>query len=169
MVQPLKKNDIQRIVSSAFDDVFELLSTLGVGDALVEEKIHTLKKLNNYVLNEMNATANTIDESILEETSDSESDDMLNYEYLIDDEDDEISDANDSSIYTLNDVSGDTFPGVRIFDSINPAKSSSYFKVQIDRKRKFIHKQTACWLFTDDKKSLSADRLRRVIQQTNNS
>lgn len=117
----------------------------------------------------MYVTANTIDESILEEASDSESDDMLNYKYLIDDGDDGVSDANNLSIYTLNDVSGDTFPGVRIFDSIYSEKSSSYFKVHIDGKRKCIQKHTACWLFTDDKKSLSIDLLRRVIQQTNNS
>jgi hypothetical protein len=170
----LTKNNIQQIVSSAFDDAFELLSIVDVDDALIEEKIHTLKKLNTFVFDDMNATKKIIDESTLNDISsdsdsDSEPDDTSKYDYLIDDDDEEVGNYNDSIAYKLNDVSGDTFPGARIFDSIEQRKSSSYFKIQIDGKQKFMHKQTACWLFTDDKKSLSADRLRRVIQQNKDS
>jgi len=169
-IWPLTKNDIQRIVSCAFDDVFELLSTLGVDSTLIENNIHTLKNLNSFILNKMNTMTNTIDKSTPEDIeSDSESGDIFDYHDSIDEEGNGTDNDYDSTIYELNDVTGDIFPGIRIFNSIERTKSSYYFKLRIDGKEKFIHKQTACWLFTDDKKSLSADRLRRVIGQNKNS
>jgi hypothetical protein len=56
------------------------------------------------------------------------------------------------------------FHGMIIFDTISPSLSNSYFRVEIDGNQKYIHKQTACWLLTDEKASLSADRLKRVQQ-----
>ena len=121
------------------------------------------------MLDELNEIANTIDESTLEDTSsDSEPDDTL-YTDSIDEDDDEINNNHGSVVYKLDNVTGHIFPGIRIFDSIDSSKSSSYFKVQIDGKEKFMHKQTACWLFTEEKTALSADRLRRVIQQNKKS
>jgi hypothetical protein len=51
------------------------------------------------------------------------------------------------------------FHGMRVVETISPSLSNSYFRVEIDGKRKYIHKQTACWLLIDDKAKLSADRL----------
>ncbi|CAF4992846.1 unnamed protein product, partial [Rotaria sp. Silwood1] len=108
----LTKNDIQRIVSSAFHDVFELLSTLDVDNALKENNIHTLKNLSSFILNEMNAMTNTIDDSTPEDTeSDSESDDIFDYHDSINEEGNETDNDYDSTIYELNDVTGDIFPG----------------------------------------------------------
>ncbi|CAF4999130.1 unnamed protein product, partial [Rotaria sp. Silwood1] len=108
----LTKNDIQRIVSSAFHDVFELLSTLDVDNALKENNIHTLKNLSSFILNEMNAMTNTIDDSTPEDTeSDSESDAIFDYHDSINEEGNETDNDYDSTIYELNDVTGDIFPG----------------------------------------------------------
>jgi hypothetical protein len=62
-------------------------------------------------------------------------------------------------------ASGKThFHGMRVYDNI-PSQSKSYFCVEIDGKKNFLHKQTACWLLTDEKASLSADRVKRVQQE----
>ena len=56
------------------------------------------------------------------------------------------------------------FHGMRVFDTIPPSHINSYFLVEIDEKKKYIHKQIACWLLTDKKTGLSVDRPRRVQQ-----
>ncbi len=56
--------------------------------------------------------------------------------------------------------------GAKVFDTIEPHIEDSYFKITINGKTKYLHKQTACSLLTDAKRKLSNDRLLRV-QQTN--
>ena len=88
----------------------------------------------------MNAMTNTIDESIPEDIeSDSESDDIFDYHAFMDEEGNETDNDYDSTNYELSNVTCGIFPGVRIFNSIEATKSSSSFKLQIDRKEKFIH------------------------------
>lgn len=59
-----------------------------------------------------------------------------------------------------------TFKGVRVSESIDPSKDNCFFKVrrENDSQQLFLHKQTACWLLSEDKTSLSSDRLSRVMQ-----
>jgi hypothetical protein len=76
-----------------------------------------------------------------------------------------LSDDDDESY--LNDhlfnVSSTTFQGMRVFDSINPNLAKSYFIVNINDTKKYLHKQTAVWLLSKDKPTLSSDRLKRVM------
>ena len=58
---------------------------------------------------------------------------------------------------------GADIEGTRVFDSINPLLSKSYFSVDINGGKNFLHKQTAAWLLSKDKTTLSPDRLKRVI------
>lgn len=78
--------------------------------------------------------------------------------------DDSPDDDNDDSLsdHFVN-VSTVKFQGMRVFDSINPDLSKSYFIVNIDGSRKYLHKQTAAWLLSKDKSFLSSDRLKRVM------
>jgi len=70
------------------------------------------------------------------------------------------SSEDDDDISSFSASGKQQFQGMRIFDNISPSVSNSYFKVDIDGKKQFIHKQTACWLLADSKASLSADRLK---------
>ena len=72
-------------------------------------------------------------------------------------------DSDDHLTDNLFDVSSSVFEGTRVFDSINPLLSKSYFSVDFNGGKKFLHKQTAAWLLSKDKTTLSADRLKRVI------
>jgi len=57
----------------------------------------------------------------------------------------------------LPDVSTSTFPGMRIFDSIDNCQSESFFLVEVNGKKIFIHKQTANGYFSKTKPTLSSD------------
>jgi hypothetical protein len=57
-----------------------------------------------------------------------------------------------------------SFDGMRIRDIVHPRLHDSYFKMKTNGQQKFIHKQSACWLVTDEVMQLSKDRLSRVIQ-----
>ena len=78
---------------------------------------------------------------------------------------DELSD-DDAEGY-LNDhlfnVSSTNLRGMRVFDSINPALTKSYFVINNNDTKKYLHKQTAAWLLSKDKPTLSSDRLTRAM------
>jgi hypothetical protein len=81
---------------------------------------------------------------------------------LFDPQNDAISDDDEN---ILNSTKSD-FNGIRIVDNINPALRQSYFKVKINGNIKYLHKQSACWLQSNQITKLSSDRLSRVMQQT---
>ncbi|CAF1544624.1 unnamed protein product, partial [Adineta steineri] len=56
------------------------------------------------------------------------------------------------------------FSGLKVTDKVEPHIEHTYFKVKLNHDTKFLHKQTACWLLTEDKSKLSNDRLLRVQQ-----
>jgi hypothetical protein len=62
----------------------------------------------------------------------------------------------------LPDVEQKNFHGCRIYDTINPKQVDKYFRIRISGSLKYIHKQTACWLLTNNRNHLSSDRLIRV-------
>jgi len=75
---------------------------------------------------------------------------------------DELSSINELDPDTLPKVSTSTFNGMRIFDSIDDCQSESFFLVEVNGQKKFMHKQTANWYFSKTKPILSSDRLKRV-------
>ncbi|CAF5087145.1 unnamed protein product, partial [Rotaria magnacalcarata] len=56
------------------------------------------------------------------------------------------------------------FSGVKVADKVEPHIEHTYFKVKLNHDTKCVHKQTACWLLTEEKSKLSNDRLLRVQQ-----
>ena len=83
---------------------------------------------------------------------------------LNDSNEEQSLDDNDNDQWeNLANVSTSTFEGMRIFDSINPALNKSYFSVRINGVKKYLNKQTATWLLSKEKLTLSSDRLKRVM------
>ncbi|CAF1142258.1 unnamed protein product, partial [Rotaria magnacalcarata] len=74
-------------------------------------------------------------------------------------DEDEQNNARDLITTTKKD-----FSGVKVADKVQPHIEHTYFKVKLNHDTKFLHKQTACWLLTEDKSKLSNDRLLRVQQ-----
>ncbi|CAF1021419.1 unnamed protein product [Adineta steineri] len=75
----------------------------------------------------------------------------------IDDYDESIS-SDESDADIIHNVSNSTFRGMRIFDSINSNQSASFFSVEMNGQKKFMHKQAANWYFSKTKPILSSDR-----------
>ncbi len=73
-----------------------------------------------------------------------------------------IDDDDDLSDHLVN-FSTTAFQRMRVPDSINPTLAKSYFIVNINGTRKYLHTQTAAWLFSNDKPTLCSDRLKRVM------
>ena len=97
------------------------------------------------------------DDSICEEDEDTAENDTDNEGSINGDDDEEyLSDH-------LFNVSSTNFQGMRVFDSINPTLTKSYFIVNINGTKKYLHKQTAAWLLSKEKSALSSDRLKRVM------
>ena len=38
------------------------------------------------------------------------------------------------------------FDTIKVVDTINPLLKESYFKIKINKRTKFLHKQSACWI-----------------------
>jgi hypothetical protein len=78
------------------------------------------------------------------------------------DEYDELASINGLDPDILPNVSTSTFHGMRIFDSIDDCQSESFFLVEVNGQKKFMHKQTGNCYFSKTKPILSSDRLKQV-------
>jgi hypothetical protein len=101
--------------------------------------------------------------------SENELDFATESENISDNEEQSDDEKNEASSTSSTDVSFEvqnpTFSKMRVFNTIRPELKESYFQVEIFDQKKFIHKQTACWLLTENKAALSNDRLTRVMQR----
>jgi hypothetical protein len=113
-------------------------------------------------------TANNIDDEFgLDEENDDNNVENYTQDQSIDEtpsslQDDPVSDDEED---ILNSTKSD-FNGIRVVDNINPDFRQSYFKVKINENIKYFHKQSVCWLLSNNVTKLSSDRLSRVRQQT---
>jgi hypothetical protein len=95
-----------------------------------------------------------------EEEEEDKDDDGVN---LLVDSDARAESKDDDDISSQNTTNNrlHTMKGVR--DNINPDLKDSYFVVNIDGTKKYLHKSTAVWYLTDEKHKLSSDRMTRVM------
>lgn len=171
----LNVETITKVVCQAYNDAADLLSRFKIKTFPNTKKIANIKEANNCMQSLLRKRISIQDYSDLneeDESSDSEneSDEMLDSESDVDSEDQEYDDQEHeastiSSDGISNDLDGINFSGMRIFDKVRPELEKSYFELEINRKKKFMHKQTACWILTENKSVLSNDRLTRVTQK----
>ena len=81
------------------------------------------------------------------------------------DEYDESMVIDELDLDTLPDVSSTTFHGIRIFDSIDNCQSESFFIVEVNGNKKYMHKQTENWYFSKTKPISSSNRTHRVKEK----
>jgi hypothetical protein len=114
------------------------------------------------------STANNIDDEYgLDEENDDNNVQNYTQDQSIDEtlsslQNDPVSDDEEG---ILNSTKSD-FNGIRVVDNINPDFRQSYFKVKINENIKYFHKQSACWLLSNNVTKLSSDCLSRLRQQT---
>ncbi|CAF0919561.1 unnamed protein product [Adineta ricciae] len=75
---------------------------------------------------------------------------------------DEVMSDDELDNEIFSNVSNSTFHGMRIFDSIYTHQNESFFPMEVNGEKKFMHKQTANWYFSKTKSTLSSDRSIRV-------
>jgi len=169
--------DIEMLISNAYDQALELAKHSKMFDTLNEYYINNLNDISKCIYEILNKNSrminyslptpnDTVDEFGLDEENDDNDDinstqNQSMHESLSEWLDDYVSDDEDIMNSTKSD-----FEGIRIVDTINPALRQSYFKVKLNGKIKFLHKQSACWLLSNNITKLSSDRLSRVKQQT---
>ena len=108
-------------------------------------------------------TSNSFLDSNSEYDDESDNEQPSNYSEKTEDGNSSTDSGYDRSNSMLRSNRGD-YCGMRIFDSVDQDQRSSYFEIEISGNKKFIHKQTACWLPTGETSRLSSDRLFRIKQ-----
>ncbi|CAF2756191.1 unnamed protein product [Rotaria sp. Silwood2] len=162
----LTHSTIEKTIFRAFNDAYNMLSVLGIDVTLKKTQKNTLSKGSTFVRTQIERKSHTTDYSDAGNySSDDETDSILDKVLDISTTDTESSSENDSDeLLTNSNSKRSQFQGIRIFNEIPSSQIDSYFQIKIDGNEKYMHKQTACWLFTDSKEKLSADRLQRVKQ-----
>jgi hypothetical protein len=164
----ITQNTIEQTICRAFDDAFDMLSVLGIDETLKEAHRSTLNDVSTFVRVQIERKSHTTDYSenwngYSDDESDSESENVLD-EYDANTE--SSSEDETEELFPSSSRKASQFKGVRIFNEISTSKMNSYFRIKNDGNEKFMGKQTACWLLTDSKPTLSSDRCQRVQQSS---
>ncbi|CAF3392878.1 unnamed protein product [Rotaria sp. Silwood2] len=159
---------IENIIHRSFNDAYNVLSQLEMNTVLQRKKKTTIFEVSSFTRSQFEKKSKIVSYDEYEiYSSDDESNDEPDADVNLSLKDDEENSSEDEDNLSSISASGKCqFRGMRVTDTIPPSLSKSYFCVEIDKKKKFMHKQTACWLLTDNKAALSSDRLIRV-QQSN--
>ena len=175
---PISNTDIEKIVVKAYKHALKLVNCLQLGKILHTHRIDDLNTMSSFIFRHLTKTSKTVDHSKLnssvrgDDSSDDDSsddDDDENdddtYENLHNEEesDEEPTDTLDEDIDQMKTVR-QTFNGMRIYDHVDPSNMHQYFEMTMNNKKKYIHKQTAAHMLTNNKNHLSSDRISRVQQ-----
>lgn len=175
--------DVQQLISDAYEQALDIIRASDMLDGLNQSSIITLEDLSKFIFNDLSRSSKMFNRASRTRNNDKEDsgsdvdtesdEDHEDYDSA-DDEQDDISDE-----ISPDDVGSDEdeneeawtstkseFHGIKIVDSINPTLKQSYFKIKINEKTKYLHKQSACWLLSKKASKLSSDRLSRVMQQS---
>ena len=170
--------DVEKVIFKAYEFAKKIVSRLPMSRILEQYNLNHINRLSSFVSKHLSKTSKTIDRSTLDETvcndvdshSDSSDDDLpTSDDILVDDADAEQEFDSDSTENAGDNVPKMTsnknkFDGMRIYDDVEPSSVHQYFHININHKKKYIHKQTAAHMLTSNKHHLSFDRLARVQQ-----
>ncbi|CAF4551437.1 unnamed protein product, partial [Rotaria socialis] len=168
----LTESDIEKIIESAFESAKQNIEVVNMTQLLKNEHKYSISELSQYIKTNISKSSS----KVIDYTKGFDFDDESDEDNLQDDENDssmsddidQISanstDEEEENVISsdLSEVERQTFHGCRIYDKINPQQSKKYFRIYIGSSLKYIHKQTACWMLTDNRSHLSSDRLVRV-------
>lgn len=165
---PLTIETIEKSIAQAYHDASRLIREVKACQSNKLLSLDDLSRFTSIQLQHSNIFEYS-DQGQKESDSESNSDDsIVQEEDVSDDEpnDEDLIDENEVSSTDSINISSSTYQGMRVFDSINPSLAKSYFVININGVKKFLHKQTAVWLLSKDKPTLSSDRLKRVMVNT---
>ncbi|CAF1295378.1 unnamed protein product [Adineta steineri] len=132
----LIQNTVQNTIFRSFNDAYKTLSVLDIDKTLKESHKSTLNEITTFVRVQIERKSHTTDYS-------------ENWgEYSDEEFDSKQANTSDDCYVRVNEITS--------------SQINSYVRIKHDGKKNFMRKQTACWVLTDNKPTLSADRLHRV-------
>ncbi|CAF3724616.1 unnamed protein product [Rotaria sordida] len=159
---------IEKIIIKAYNKAVIIMNNLLITEILKESNLDDIHKLSSFVFHKLDKRS-TVDYSIInnfdayDSLDDDDNDNIVNepsnidlLEYI-----EESPDEHEHEAYNLT-TSKQTFFGMKIYEKINSTKINNYFKIIINHKHYYMHKQTPARLLTVNKNHLSSDRRFRV-------
>lgn len=139
----------------------------GILNVLKRHNLMNFHEMNKFIRDHLNKSSLMFNYSFVEKPEYDDEED----ESTIDEQHDDIIslDLNDDPYQTeeLFNSTKSNFDRIKIMDDINPMLEPSFFRIKINEKIKYLHKQSACWLLRKQVTKLSNDRLSRVMQGSN--
>ena len=165
-ITPLTTEMIEKSILKAYSNASRLMLEVNIYEHDEIPSLEEMSRLASVLLQKLKIVKYSIpgenESDMISDPDDSSSEEEA--ETTKDESSDEDSILNDEILSdNLTTVSAATYQGMRIFDSINPNLSKSYFIININGTQKYLHKQTAVWLLSNGKPTMSSDRLRRVM------
>ncbi|CAF1613111.1 unnamed protein product [Didymodactylos carnosus] len=168
---------IEIIINDAYEYAKTFINKLEMSRILKENDAYELEDLCLNIHSRLQNSMRTVDRSTLESDDDLDND-SDNNSYNTDtessdsgevsgeqnelDSEEEYEDEQLEGIQPSIASTTENFRGMRIYDEIDNKRQGTYFKIKINNKDKYIHKQTAAWYLTTNNNQLSSDRLIRV-------
>ncbi|CAF3925446.1 unnamed protein product [Rotaria sordida] len=160
--------NIEQTIYDAYEHAKSFIEKLEMLPLLVKNHVFELNSLCIHIRDYLKNTIYINDYSILNDDDlefDSDSDEEINNDLSTTHENSE-SECEDSDNEPETKSTKDNYNGMRIYSSVADKDKRKFFKMEINGKQKYIHKQTAAWYLTNKNNRLSSDRTVRV-QQTN--
>ncbi|CAF3380055.1 unnamed protein product [Rotaria socialis] len=147
----IDKLDVEEIISNAYGQAMYIVKHSEILNGLKRYNIINLTDLSTFLFDSFTKSSKMFGYS---SRATSDDDDYQEFElneeenYIQDLLDDEMlfdfEDNDDDSDQEMLNSTKSAFNGIKIVNNINPILRKSYFKIRINEKNKYLHKQLAC-------------------------
>ncbi|CAF3980166.1 unnamed protein product [Rotaria sp. Silwood1] len=158
----LTLDNIEKNIYDAYEYAKSFAEKLGMSSLLKTKNVFQLNDLSLNIRNDLEKIIYLNDDSTLDNDDNSDSDDEENYYSLASDVEDDNENEESETENECTQSTKDVFNGMRIYSTVADKDKNKFFKIEINNKIKYIHKQTAVWYLTNNNNRLSSDRLVRV-------
>jgi hypothetical protein len=159
-------DNIEKTIYDAYEYAKSVIEKLEMSALLIKYKVFELNDLCMNVRDDLHKRIYINDNSILNDDDleyDSDADeDIINSTTASDVNSERENEDSDTEAETKS--TKDAYNGMRIYSSIDDKDKHKFFKIEINGKKKYMHKQTAIWYLTNKNNRLSSDRTVRVQQ-----
>ncbi|CAF4092072.1 unnamed protein product [Rotaria sp. Silwood2] len=158
--------NIEQTIYDAYEHAKSFIEKLEMLPLLVKNQVFELNSLCIHIRDYLKNMIYINDYSVLNDDDlefDSDSDEEINKDLSTTHENSE-SECEDSDNEPETKSTKDNYNGMRIYSSVADKNKKKFFKMEINGKQKYIHKQTAAWYLTNKNNRLSSDRTVRVQQ-----
>ncbi|CAF1313939.1 unnamed protein product [Rotaria sp. Silwood1] len=159
-------NILEEIVLEVYKVAQEMPFFVGMNNDLIEKDLFEIEQ-SSLLTQRLLQRNSLIEQEILvvdDTSSDEESDAEASDDQELDDIifDDDLLEEDATPTATSENVQSTSCTGLRLKKTISNANAHKYFPVNINEKKRFLHKSAAAWYLQDRQRRISCDRLQRV-------